>query len=308
MDNSFQHKSIFQQNIWVSIFALTAAVVWGWAYPLIKMGFAEFGIQSSMTESKMLFAGIRFFFSGLIILLLAKKTKRSFRMKKASAWWLLGIYALVNTTLHYTFFYLGLSYSAGSRAAIYNSLSVFAVVIFAGLFYKQEKLTGNKVLGCLMGFIGILFLHVGNAIDNSFIWQGDGMIILNALCGATATLMTRRLSKHIDIFVGTGYSLTIGGFLLLLPAWAAGGNLPIVNLRGLVILGLLIGVSTIGFGLYNKLLSCNPIGKVAIYNSLIPIVGVVTSCLCLHESFLWQYCIAGILTATGIYIINREKN
>ena len=69
MDNSFQHKSIFQQNIWVSVFALTAAVVWGWAYPLIKMGFAEFGIQSSMTESKMLFAGIRFFFSGLIILL-----------------------------------------------------------------------------------------------------------------------------------------------------------------------------------------------------------------------------------------------
>ena len=137
MDNSFQHKSIFQQNIWVSIFALTAAVVWGWAYPLIKMGFAEFGIQSSMTESKMLFAGIRFFFSGLIILLLAKKTKRSFRMKKASAWWLLGIYALVNTTLHYTFFYLGLSYSAGSRAAIYNSLSVFAVVIFAGLFYGR---------------------------------------------------------------------------------------------------------------------------------------------------------------------------
>ena len=55
MDNSFQHKSIFQQNIWVSIFALTAAVVWGWAYPLIKMGFAEFGIQSSMTGSKMLF-------------------------------------------------------------------------------------------------------------------------------------------------------------------------------------------------------------------------------------------------------------
>ena len=67
------------------------------------------------------------------------------------------------------------------------------------------------MLGCLMGFIGILFLHVGNAIDNSFIWQGDGMIILNALCGAAATLMTRRLSKEIDIFVGTGYSLTIGG-------------------------------------------------------------------------------------------------
>ena len=34
--------SIFQHPLWVSIFALTAATVWGWAYPLIKLGFEEF--------------------------------------------------------------------------------------------------------------------------------------------------------------------------------------------------------------------------------------------------------------------------
>ena len=30
--------SIFQRPVWVSLFALTAAISWGWAYPLIKMG------------------------------------------------------------------------------------------------------------------------------------------------------------------------------------------------------------------------------------------------------------------------------
>ena len=34
-----QAVSLFQRPLWVAIFALTAAVVWGWAYPLIKMGF-----------------------------------------------------------------------------------------------------------------------------------------------------------------------------------------------------------------------------------------------------------------------------
>lgn len=29
--------SIFQRPLWVTIFALTAALVWGWAYPLIKL-------------------------------------------------------------------------------------------------------------------------------------------------------------------------------------------------------------------------------------------------------------------------------
>ena len=36
---------LFQRPFWVSCFALTAAVVWGWAYPLIKMGFEEFAIK-----------------------------------------------------------------------------------------------------------------------------------------------------------------------------------------------------------------------------------------------------------------------
>ena len=36
--------SIFQRPVWVAIFALTAAIAWGWAYPLIKLGFVEFGI------------------------------------------------------------------------------------------------------------------------------------------------------------------------------------------------------------------------------------------------------------------------
>ena len=52
----------------------------------------------------------------------------------------------------------------------------------------------------------------------------------------------------------------------------------------------------------------NPVGKVAIYNSLIPIVGAVTSCLCLGETFHLKYALAGGLAALGIYIINNGKN
>ncbi|MCI6463373.1 MAG: EamA/RhaT family transporter, partial [Prevotella sp.] len=32
-------RSIFQRPVWVAVFAITAAMVWGWAYPLIKLGF-----------------------------------------------------------------------------------------------------------------------------------------------------------------------------------------------------------------------------------------------------------------------------
>ena len=74
-----------------------------------------------------------------------------------------------------------------------------------------------------------------------------------------------------------------------------------------MILLLLIGISALGFALYNKLISCNPVGKVAIFNSLIPIVGTVTSCLCLKEPFYWKYLVAALLATTGIFVINKGK-
>ncbi|MDO4820415.1 MAG: DMT family transporter, partial [Prevotella sp.] len=207
----------------------------------------------------------------------------------------------------YKFFYIGLSHAEGARSAILNSLSVFSVVILACIFFKSDNMTIRKIMGCILGFAGILALNLGGKESGEFSLLGDGFIILNALCGATASLMTRGLSRRIDVFVGTGYSLAIGGALLILPGLLAGGYLPSITIRGIICLLLLIAISTVGFGLHNKLLSCNPVGKVAIYNSLIPVVGAVTSCLCLGETFYWKYVIAGTLAALGIYIINKGK-
>ena len=303
-----QAVSLFQRPLWVAIFALTAAVVWGWAYPLIKLGFKEFAITPEMTGSKMLFAGVRFCLSGLIILAMAKGRGFSFRLRKGSDCGFLFLYALFNTTFHYAFFYFGLSHSEGARAAILNTLSVFTVVILACLFFKSDKLTLRKILGCLIGFLGILALNLGGEQGGTgFTWLGDGMIILNALSSAVASLMTRGLSQRVNVFVGTGYSLALGGFLLIVPGLLLGGTLPLITPLGLLYLLLLIGISTTGFSLYNKLLSCNPVGKVAIYNSLIPVIGALTSCLCLGETFYTKYLIAGALATWGIYLVNKGK-
>lgn len=301
------NNSIFQRPLWVVIFALTAAIAWGWAYPLIKLGFQEFGITTPMTGSKMLFAGIRFMISGLIILGIAWNNQKNFQVKRMSNWWYILLFSLLNTTIHYACFYIGLSYSNGARAAILNSLGVFILVLLACLFFKTDKLNSRKIIGCVMGFSGILALNSGTGNSGQFTWLGDGMIILNALCSAFAGLMTKGLSKKVDIFVGTGYSLAIGGSLLILPGIFMGGCLPQITWTGIMILALLICISSLGFALYNKLLSCNPIGKVAIFNSLIPAVGAVTSCWCLREPFYMNYILAIVLLSGGIYIINKGK-
>ena len=119
--------------------------------------------------------------------------------------------------------------------------------------------------------------------------------------------MTRGLGQRVDVFVGTGYSLALGGVMLVVPGLLLDGSFPSVTVTGVVILFLLVSISAIGFALYNKLLTCNPVGKVAIFNSLIPVVGAVSSCMCLAEPFYWKYLFAALLATAGIYIINRSK-
>ena len=299
---------LFQRPAWVCLFALTAAVLWGWAYPIIKIGFQEWGITPDMTGSKMLFAGIRFAISGLIILAMARGMHRSFRPSCGWDWGFILLFALINTTFHYACFYIGLSHSEGSRAAILNSLSIFLVVVLACVFFKSDRMTVRKMVGVLLGMAGILILNLdGDAVSAEWSWLGDGMIIVNAICSAVASLLTRSMARRVDIIVGTGYSLGIGGLLLIIPGLAMGGTLPHVTLWGLALLGMLVGISTIGFALYNQLITHNPIGKVAIYNSLLPIVGALTSCLCLGEPFQANYILAGGLVASGIYIVNAAK-
>ena len=76
------------------------------AYPLIKVGYRVFGIASDDIGGKLLFAGVRFFFAGVLVSLLcaARKIPLQIKKKKDYSWLLL--LALVNTTLHYMFAYI----------------------------------------------------------------------------------------------------------------------------------------------------------------------------------------------------------
>ncbi len=89
--------SIFQRPVWVVVFALTAAIAWGWAYPLIKLGFQHWGIDQDMTGGKMLFAGIRFAISGLIILAIAGTTGKRFKVNNR---WGVGVCDIIRTAQH----------------------------------------------------------------------------------------------------------------------------------------------------------------------------------------------------------------
>lgn len=301
-------QNIFQVKFFVILFATISAVTWASAFPLIKIGFREFQITSADTGAKALFAGIRFFMAGIVTLVIAKFMNRKIKIKtKQEIGWLV-LFGLVNTTLHYFFFYMGLSYASGSRSAIFDSLGTFFLIILACICFKEEHMTWRKVIGCLLGFGGVVLINIGNgsvgAEGGNLL--GEGMLLLSAICSAFGGIITRIVTKKTDPLAATGISLAFGGAMLVLAGVMMGGNLKKITPAGLFVLFLLILVSAIGFSLYNQLICYNPVGEIAIFNSFIPILGAILSCVILGEKFMVKYLAAGIMVVTGVYVVHHK--
>lgn len=298
--------SIFQNKKYVPPLALIAAFAWGCAYPLIKLGVEQFQIGADDIGGKTLFAGIRFALAGAVVLLLAKQGRRDFSVKKADYGWVVA-FAFLNTALHYFCFYIGVSNSPGSRASILNSLSTFLLVFLACAIFPEEHISKKKLLGCAVGFTGLLLLNMGGDIGGSFTLLGDGMIILNCLCSAFGGILTRIVCKKMDAVVATGLSLGLGGIMLTFAGLLMGGRITTITFAGAWILFFLVCISSVAFYIYNQLIKYHSVGQVAIYNSLIPIFGVMMSCLLLKEPFSLKYIASGILVSAGVWILNYTR-
>jgi len=133
------------------------------------------------------------------------------------------------------------------------------------------------------------------------------MILLNACCTAVGGLITRVVSRKMNVTRATGYSMQIGGGLLLAAGLLAGPQRAwTITGKGVFILLCLIAISAVCFGIYNALLAVYPISEIAIYNALIPVLGVIFAALLLKEALRPQYIIAVIMVALGIHVVNQK--
>lgn len=302
---NMEKRNIFQKKQFVILFALIAMFAWGCAYPFIKLGMQEWNIANDDAGGKMLFAGVRFTTAGILTLGIARIKGQSLLVKEKSSIALLLLFGLTNTALHYYFFYSGLAYCEGGKASIINSLSPYLMIILATIIFK-EKITVNKVIGCILGFLGIIIVNYGTSM-RGFSFQGEGMIVLNCICSAIGGILTRIVTKKVPAISATGYSLSLGGIMLVVEGLITGGRFTRVTLTGVLLLLGLITISMVGFILYNQLICYNPISEIAIFNALIPVFGTMMSCLMLDETFGMSNLLGLLCTSFGIFMIHFKR-
>ncbi|HGH4686888.1 DMT family transporter [Enterobacter bugandensis] len=288
--------------------ATLCCLLWGSSYPAIKNGYELFQIATDDIPSKVVFAGYRFLFAGALLLLFALAQRKPIGRLTPAQFGQLTILGLTQTTIQYTFFYIGLAYTTGVNGSIMNATGTFFSVLLAHFIYHNDKLSYNKTLGCILGFAGVMLVNFQSGLsDFQFIWKGDGFVVLAAFILSAATLYGKRISQTVDPTVMTGWQLAIGGAALVAGGYATGGTLEVHSMKAVAVLGYLTLLSSVAFALWSALLKVNRVSMIAPFNFVIPVAGTVLSAIFLGENILdIKYAIALVLVCSGIWWVNKR--
>lgn len=284
-------------------------MLWGTAIPLIKSTYVELAIGQEDTGLKILLAEIRFFLAGLMTFAYFKISHKEHRidLKKINLKFIV-IIALIQTSLQYIFYYIGLSHVAGVKSSIIQSTNAFIVVLISAVLLPDEKVNPNIILALILGTLGIFITnYTGESLSGSLRFSGEGFILIATFFNALASVMLRKYGKGENPFIVTSFQFTLGSLVLIvLRIVLSGGFLPLTTKGMLMILyGSFISACT--FSIWTWILQQFSANEFGVYKLFIPIFGSLFSIIFLGEEFTFKLVVGMALVLLGSLILNKKK-
>lgn len=295
----------WEKSIVVCVVAIFCCVLWGSAFPSIKLGYRWWHISEGDTGAQIVFAGLRFAIAGILTLLFGSIIGKKMLYPEKKAAKSIFILALCQTVIQYYFFYVGLAGTSGTNASIITATNVFLSILLASVVFRQERLDGYKILGCVLGFLGVFLVNVRSGGMASF-HIGDGAIFLSALSSAISAVCIKNFSKKHNPVMLSGSQFLMGGLLLMALGMCLGGRVHIESMRAFFILFYLAALSATAYTLWGILLKYHPVSKVAVYGFFNPVAGVLLSIILLgeeQEGGIMIY-LSLLLVSLGIFVVN----
>lgn len=309
--NTKNTSTLLQKSFFVWLGAFVCCFLWGSAFPSIKIGYRLFQISPSDTATQILFAGLRFTIAGLICILLGSMQSHTLlRPTKTSIVPILKL-SIMQTVAQYLFFYIGLAHTTGVKSSIVSSMTVFLSILIASLCYHTENLSSKKIIGCCIGFIGVVLINItGSSFDTNFSFYGEGFIFLSSVSSAFSSIYLKKYSQKENPVALSGNQFVFGGLIMILSGFIMGGHIDHFSIPAIFTLLYLALVSSVAYSLWGILLKYNPVSRVAIFGFMTPVFGVILSAIFLNESkqaFCFINLISLILVCLGIYIVNNQE-
>ncbi len=276
---------------------LLLAIIWGGSFIANRLAINEIGVLGT----------VAFRVTGACLLLWLYVALRGLQVPRSPRVWaaFLVMGALNNAIPFSLITWAQLTVPSG-LAAILNASTALMGVVVASIVFRDERLTGRRLAGVLLGLAGVtvvIGLQALTALDLTSLAQLT--LLVAALSYACAAVWGRLNLSGLPPQVAAAGMLT-GSTLLMVPAALAVEGLPPAPAAGTwLALAYLAVVSTAGaYLLYYRVLALAGAGNLSLVTLLTAPFAVILGAVVLGESLPLRDYLGFALIAAGLVVID----
>lgn len=215
---------------------------------------------------------------------------------------------LLNNAIPFVLIVWGQTKIASGLASILNAATPIFAVVVAGLFLPDERPTLLKIIGVILGFVGVVVMIGVPALTDSSDILAQLAIIGAALCYAFAGVYGRRFKGMVlnPIVVSAGQVTASAIVLLPITLYVDGvANFGTISQQTwYAILGLGVVSTAIAYVIYFKILELAGATNVLLVTLLVPVSAILLGSLFLNETLEIIHFVGMALIALGLSAID----
>ena len=281
---------------WRGWFAFAAlGIIWGLPYFFIKIALEDVP-PLALAFSRLLLAA-------LVLLPIAwhRGALRGLRRHKLP----ILMFALVEFAIPFSVISIGERWISSSVTGILIAMVPLSIALIQRFFGVKERLSGWRIVGLLVGFIGVAVLVGAGTIDGRMGWVGVGCMVVATIGYAIGPLIIQRYLSNLDSIGPLSMSLLVASAVLLVPALL---ELPIAMPSSLALISIaILGIvcTAIAMLLMFYLVRHAGASRATVITYINPAVAALLGVLVLHEQFGVGGMIAFVLILLGSWLATR---
>ena len=280
------------------IILVLLSLIWASAFFNIKIATYSYG--------PITIAFLRIFFGMIPVLLLCFYKKIKIEVFSKDWKWFAAI-GVINLVIPFFLIAYGVQKVQSNLAAILMSTTPISATILAHLFIDKEKINLVKILGIILGFLGIVYLFSENLLINDENLFSALMILVGSTFYVIGGILTLKISHKKNENVTA--SILIWGTIFVCPIsliieqpWNLNPSLE--STLSLIYLGVF--PTGIAWLLRFMILKRNGLVFQSQVAYLIPIFGVILGYLFLNELVTSKILISLFIVILGIYFVKKS--
>lgn len=283
---------------------ITLSVLWGGSFFFVGVAVAELPPLTIVT----LRVGLAAITLWVIVLIMGLRPPKSIKI------WLAFIgMGLLNNVIPFSLIVWGQTHIASGLASVLNATTPLFGVVVAGLLLADERATPLKLVGVVVGFLGVVMMIGVPTLD--MVGHGATLaqiaILVAALSYAFAGVFGRRFKgmglSPVVIAAGqvTGSSLVLEPVALYIDGLPTllGTDAPSLG-TWVAILTLAVFSTALAYVLYFKILASAGATNIMLVTLLVPVSAILLGSFFLHEALEWVHFVGMGLIAMGLAVID----